>query len=70
LIGDKKIVDNREICNSFNIFLVKGIVNYIYVNPITENDIMNIISKFRNKHAFGYDDVNMVIVKKKLFKAL
>ena len=44
-------------------FLGKEIVNSIYFNPITENKIMYIVSKFRNRHSCGYDDVNMVIVK-------
>ena len=48
-------------------FLGEGIVNSIYLNPITENELMYIVSKFRNMHYRGYDDVNMAIVKNKLF---
>jgi len=47
-------------------FLGKGVVNYTYLNPIMEKEIMYIVSKFRNKHYCGYDDVNMVIVKKSI----
>jgi hypothetical protein len=66
-----KIIDNHEICISFNIFFVnigpslakivelypdkdsrsflwKSIVNYIYINPITEDEVINIVSKFKN----------------------
>ena len=89
MIGDKKIVDNREICKSFNNFFVNigqslaknielypgkdsssffriGSVNSIDLNPVKKNEIMYIVSEFRNEHSCGYDDVNMVIVKQSI----
>ena len=46
-----------------------GSVNSIDLNPVKKNEIMYIVSEFRNEHSCGYDDVNMVFVKN-LFKAL
>ena len=38
----------------------------IYLNPVTEDEIIKIVSKLKNKHSTGYDDLSMNTVKKSI----
>ncbi len=37
--------------------------NSIFLEPILESEILNIVSNFRNKYSTGYDNVSMNLVK-------
>ena len=47
-------------------FLENSVTNSIYLNPVTPNEILDIVKHFKNKYSSGYDDLNMVTVKKSI----
>ena len=62
------LAKNIKACpgKDYSHFLGEIIVNLMYLNPITEDEILNVVSKFWNKHSYGYDDINIVFVKKSI----
>ena len=36
----------------------------MYINPVSDDEIVRVVSKFKNKKACGYDDINMLVVKR------
>ena len=36
----------------------------MYINPVSDDEIVKVVSKFKNKKSCGYDDINMLVVKR------
>ena len=58
-IPDVKTIDYRQ-------FMDEGLNKSMFVQPVTELEIIEIVKKFQNKKSRGYDNVNMIIVKQML----
>ena len=43
-------------------FLENSIANSMYINPVSDDEIVKVVSKFKNKQSCGYDDINMLVV--------
>jgi len=60
-----KLAEKIDKCpgRNYSNFLSNSVVNSMYLSPVTEDEIIKIVSKFRNKTSCGYDDMNMTVVK-------
>ena len=56
-------IQNCNECD-FNKFLTCNITNTIFLNVVTENEIINIVSNFKAKSSYGIDEINMIMAKK------
>ena len=56
-------------CNTdvdYKRFMEDPISNSIYLNPVTEDEFLKIVSKLKNKHSTGYDDLSINTIKKSI----
>ena len=44
-------------------FMCSRLKDSMYIQPVTESDILDIVYRFRSKKSKGYDDINMSAVK-------
>ena len=42
-------------------FLGNSIANSMYINPVSDDEIVKVVSKFKNKKSCGYDDIYVFI---------
>ena len=47
-------------------FLGNIIANSMYINPVSDEEIIKVVSKFKNKQSC-YDDINMLVVKRVIY---
>ena len=48
----------------YNDFIKNHIINTIFLDPVTELEVINIVSSFKTKYSCGFDNVSMFVLKK------
>ena len=47
----------------FSEFITKRVDKSIFLKPVTDVEIINLVKSFKSKHSCGYDDISMYIIK-------
>ena len=57
----KKIPVNKD--KHFSDYITHHVVNSMFLEPVTEQEILNIVKLFKNKHSRGHDGIPMFLLK-------
>ena len=66
-----KTQQSVPICNKhFSDYLNNPNVNSIFIDPVDDNEMVNIVNKFRPKMSSGHDGISKQLVKLSIFSIL
>ena len=64
----KKIPVNKD--KHFSDYITHHVVNSMFLEPVTEQEILNIVKLFKNKHSCGHDGIPMFLLKNVIYNIL
>ena len=62
-VGSNVLKSIPDSCNNFSDFLRGDFSHSIYIKPVTQGEVIEIVKKMSTSQSFGYDGVNAVLLK-------